>query len=103
MALDTVFATRSGDLTDYVAAKALASSPTLSLGLTQDTPFLTGAPLIAQVKSRESSTPPYIDVVLEPTALAISRADATYTTSGSPADTYDGNPATYWSTWNVNS
>ncbi|MFB3978000.1 CBM96 family carbohydrate-binding protein [Microbacterium proteolyticum] len=103
MALDAAFATRSGDLTDFVAAKAAASSPTLSLGLTQDTPFLTGAPLIAQVKSRESSTPPYIDVVLEPTSLAISRADATYTTSGSPADTYDGNPATYWSTWNVNS
>lgn len=101
--LDTAFAERTADITDYVAGKAASSSLRLSLGLTQDAPFLSGNPLIVQVKSRESSTPPYIDVVLQPTPLAIARADATYTTAGSPADTFDSNPSTYWSTWNINS
>lgn len=102
-AVDKTFAYRSGDVTDYVSAKAKSSANSLSLGFTQDTPFLGGAPFIAQIKSRESSTPAYIDVVLKPQRLAIADSSSTYTAEGSPASTYDGDPSTYWSTRDANS
>lgn len=65
-AVDTTFAERQTDITSYAASKAAAKAGRLSLGLTQDSPFLTGKPVITQIKSRESSTPAFIDVVLKP-------------------------------------
>lgn len=65
-AVDRTFAEKQTDISDYVAAKAAASSGRLSLGFTQDTPFLVGQPVITQIRSRESSNPAYIDVVLKP-------------------------------------
>ncbi|MDU0344764.1 DNRLRE domain-containing protein [Microbacterium sp. KSW2-29] len=65
-AVDTAFAARQTDISNYVAGKAAASAGRLSLGFTQDTPFLTGQPLITQIRSRESADPPYIDVVIKP-------------------------------------
>ncbi|MDU0366400.1 DNRLRE domain-containing protein [Microbacterium sp. KSW4-17] len=65
-AVDTTFAERQTDITSYAASKAAAKADRLSLGFTQDGPFLTGKPVITQIKSRESSTPAYIDVVLKP-------------------------------------
>ncbi|MEZ3157317.1 DNRLRE domain-containing protein [Microbacterium sp. BWR-S6Y] len=65
-AVDTTFAEKKTDITAYMASKAAANADRLSLGFTQDIPFLTGEPVIVQIKSRESSTPAYIDVVLKP-------------------------------------
>jgi hypothetical protein len=65
MTLDKTSSYKTTDITSYVDSRAAVSAKTMSLGFTQDAPFLTGMPLITQLKSRESSNPPYIDVVLE--------------------------------------
>lgn len=63
--VDRTFGYRNIDLTAYIGSKTATSADSVSLGFTQDTPFVTGKPLIIQVRSRESSVPPYLDIVLE--------------------------------------
>ncbi|PPG18586.1 hypothetical protein C5D36_00955 [Rathayibacter sp. AY1C6] len=63
--VDTTKTTRTTDLTDALAAKAAASTPTLSLGIDQAhlPPGTAGS--VVRIETRESTTTPYLDITFD--------------------------------------
>ena len=70
MRVSTTTEYTSADLTTYVAGLTAASTPLLSLGMTQD--GVTTDAVIVLVSARESNARPYLDITLAPTAAPAS-------------------------------
>ncbi|MFC6173636.1 CBM96 family carbohydrate-binding protein, partial [Subtercola frigoramans] len=69
------------------------TTPTMTLALSEDTGYTQWGAVGTYIMTRESSSTPYIDLVLNPLPLAISSSSAS---TGTPALTTDGSDATMW-------